>query len=252
MAKHRIEHIEWREVVWQRPFSEENVIEMLTHLATLENRGAVIWEARSSKGYVKHIIGAESRNMNKIAEAIKIHGDISIYPLPAHTRQPMRTARRLSISKPSLALNTNVMLSTIRAGLAALAHVRGDDSAVLQIVLRGSYAPTMVPKTFPDPHASWLQTIFGSTEQITNEARKSVREKSEQHCFQAVIRLGASGEYARANINGVLSALRTLESAGVRIYTDGEKAQNINNAHVPWHFPLQCQQLKSYCHLPVI
>lgn len=41
MAKHRIEHIEWREVVWQRPFSEENVIEMLTHLATLENRGAV-------------------------------------------------------------------------------------------------------------------------------------------------------------------------------------------------------------------
>lgn len=37
MTKHRIERIEWREVVWQRPFSEDNVIEMLTHLATLEN-----------------------------------------------------------------------------------------------------------------------------------------------------------------------------------------------------------------------
>lgn len=253
MAKHRIENIEWREVVWQRPFNEDNVIEMLAHLATLENRGAVAWEARSSKGYVKHIIGAERRNMNKIADAIKIHGDIAIYPLPAHARQLVRTARRLSISKPSLALNTNVMLSTIRAGLAALANVRGNDCAVLQIVLGGSYAPTMIPKTFPDPHASWLQTIFGSTEQITNEARKSIREKSEQHCFQAVIRLGASGEYARANINGVLSALRILESAGVRVNTESEKTQNINTAHVPWHFPLRLsvKEVASFLMLPI-
>lgn len=253
MTKHRIERIEWREVVWQRPFSEDNVIEMLTHLATLENRGAIVWESRSRKGYVKHIIGAESRNMNKIAEAIKIHGDIAIYTLPAQTRQLVRTARKLVISKPSLALNTGVMLSTIRAGLAALANVRGDDCAVLQIVLGGSYAPTMVPKSFPDPHASWLQAIFGSTEQITNEARKSVREKSEQHCFQALIRIGASGEYARASINGVLSALRTLESAGVRIYTDSEKAQNINIAHVPWHFPmrLSVKEAASFLMLPI-
>ena len=89
MVKHSIQNIEWREVVWQRPFNEDNVYEMLTHLATLENRGAIIWESRSHKGYVKHIIGAESKNMNKIVGAIKIHGDIAIYPLPAQTRIPM-------------------------------------------------------------------------------------------------------------------------------------------------------------------
>ena len=253
MAKHSIDNIEWREVAWQRPFNEDNVYEMLTHLATIEGRGPIIWESRSHKGYVKNIIGADRKYMNKIAEAIKIHGDIAIYPLPAHTRVPMRVARKVSITKPSLALNTNVMTSTVRAGLAALANVRGEDSAVLQIVLGGSYAPTIVPKTFPDPHASWLQTIFGSTEQITNEARKSIKEKSEQHCFQALIRIGSSGEYARGNINGVLSALRTLESAGVRIYTDSEKNQNLNMAHVPWHFPLRLsvKEVASFLMLPV-
>lgn len=50
--KHKIEHIQWQEVVWQRPYKLETVWETLTHLAALTPRGAVVWEARGCDGHI--------------------------------------------------------------------------------------------------------------------------------------------------------------------------------------------------------
>ena len=49
MSKHKIEHICWLEVNWQRPFNLDAVWEALTHLSTLSPRGAVIWEVRGDR-----------------------------------------------------------------------------------------------------------------------------------------------------------------------------------------------------------
>ena len=54
MAKRSFENLEWREVVWQRPFEQEQVHELFAHLAVLTPRGPVIWTSRSHGGHVQH------------------------------------------------------------------------------------------------------------------------------------------------------------------------------------------------------
>ena len=78
MARHNIDNLSWREVVWQRPYEQDKVHELLAHLAVLTPRGAVIFESRSHGGFVKHYIGADSTYISKIENTIKIHGDIRI------------------------------------------------------------------------------------------------------------------------------------------------------------------------------
>ena len=74
MARHNIDNLSWREVVWQRPYEQDKVHELLAHLAVLTPRGAVIFESRSHGGFVKHYIGADSTYISKIENTIKIHG----------------------------------------------------------------------------------------------------------------------------------------------------------------------------------
>ena len=252
MMKRMIENMRWREVVWQRPFDVEAVWKMLAHLAALSPRGAVVWEARGAGGHVRYLIGTEHTYSSKIEECMKAHGNMQFYYLPDNARRPVSTARRLKITHPVLSLNTAITKSAIRAGLAAMATVRGDEETVLQIILGGSYAPSSVPSNMPDPSTSWLHAVLGNVNPAAQESRSSAKEKAGQHGFQAVIRLGVTGAGTINRIAGIHGALKTLESAGVRIHAYEESPVKINFAHIPWHFPLRLsvKELTSFMLLP--
>ena len=214
--------------------------EVLSHLAALSPpRGAVIWEVRSQNGKVSYLIGAATRYIRNIEEAIRAHGDIQFHEVDAEKRAAVTTARQLKISHPTLSLKTDITEAVIRAGLAALAENKDGTEMVIQIVLGRAYAPSPVPTNLADPNATWLQILLGDVQKASAESRKSVREKAEQHTFQAVIRIGITGENANNRLQSIISAFRVLESAGVRIYTEEIKPHDLNSAHVPWHFPLQ-------------
>jgi energy-coupling factor transporter ATP-binding protein EcfA2 len=250
--KRHIENICWQEVVWQRPFKPEAVWDVLSQLAASAGRSALIWEARGRSGHIRYLLGMESVRLRSIKEIFRAHGDIQLYDVPASTRQAAIAAKQLKISHPVLSLNTDMAMAVTRAGLAAMAAAGGDEETVLQIVLGGSYAPTATPVHMPDPHASWLQVILGSVGQASPESRSSAKEKAGQHRFQAAIRLGVSGKGRAGRIYGILSALKTLESAGVRISAESENEANLNTAHVPWHFPLRLsvKELANFLLLP--
>lgn len=74
LTKHQIEDLVFKEIVWVRPYKTETVWEVLSHLAALSPRGAVIWEVRSQNGKVSYLIGAAARYIKNIEEAIKAHG----------------------------------------------------------------------------------------------------------------------------------------------------------------------------------
>lgn len=59
-----------------------------------------------------------------------------------------------------------------------------------------------------------------------------------------MICIGVSDERAAPRLRNLLSAFKILESAGVRIYDEAENPDHFNNAHVPWHFPLQRLSVK--------
>ena len=251
--KRKMKDICWKEVVWHRPFEIEAVWELLSHLATITPRGAVIWEVRGHGGHVNYYLGADQRYISAIEAAIKVHGNIHFYDLPEHIRKPVTTAKQLKITHPVLSIKTDISMSVIRAGLAAVAATRGDEETVLQIVFGGAYSPSSVPTHMPEPSASWLQVILGNVRQASPDSQSSAKEKAKQHGFQATIRLGVSGDSEVGRINSIHSALKILETAGVRIHAHTEKTQFINQAHVPWHFPLKLsvRELANFLLLPV-
>lgn len=250
--KHQIEDLVWRELVWARPYKTETVWEMLSHLAALSPRGAVVWEIRSRNGSVSYILGAAARYMKNIEEAIKAHGDIQFHEVGAEKRGSVTIARQLKISHPTLSLKTDITEAVIRAGLAALTEDKNDTEIVIQIVLGRAYAPSPVPTNLADPNATWLQILLGDVQKVSAESRKTVREKSEQHTFQATIRIGATGENISFRLRSIISAFKVLEAAGVRIREETVRPADLNTAHVPWHFPLQLsvKELANFLLLP--
>ena len=252
MRKHQIENICWKEVVWHRPYKLEAVWEVLTHLAAITPRGSVIWEIRSSNGKVSYLLGADYKYIKSIEEAIKAHGDIQCHDIAIDSRKPISDARQFKITHPALSLKTDITESVIRAGLAAITENKTDAETVVQIVLGRAYAPSPVPSNLGDPHASWLQIILGDVQKASAESRKTVKEKAEQQIFQAVVRIGVAGENAIFRLRSILSAFRTLESVGVRIREEAAKPNDLNTAHVPWHFPLSLsvKELANFLLLP--
>lgn len=254
MGKHQVEYknICWLEASWRRPFTVEDVFEALTHLSALSPRGAVIWEVRGKDGRVTHLLGADRRYIGKIAQAFRAHGDIQFREVYGSSRTTVRMARELKITKPVLSLNTNLAQSVIRAGLAAMTEDKRGTETVLQVVLGRGFAPSPVPADLSDPHATWLEVIFGSVSKATSEARKTVREKAEQHGFEATVRIGVSDERAASRLRALISALKVLETAGVRIHDEAENPEKLNSAHVPWHFPLRLsvKELANFLLLP--
>lgn len=244
MRKHQIENLIWREMVWQRPFRLETVWEVLTHLSAMTPRGAVIWECRGSSGNAAHLLGASRTHIGKIEQAFRAHGDVQFHDIPYNVRTPIKVSRQIKISHPVLSLNTDVTASVVRAGLAALTEDKRGVETVLQVVLGRGFAPSPTPADLPDPNASWLNVLFGSVSKASTEDRKTARQKADQHGFQVAIRIGVSDERATARLRSLLSALKILESAGVRIYDEVEDAHHLNNAHIPWHFPLQRLSVK--------
>lgn len=252
LTKHQIEQICWKQVIWARPYKTENVWELLSHLAALSPRGAVIWEIRSKNGQVHYLLGADKRYIADIEKAAKAHGSIEFHDAEETARIPINTARQLKISHPSLSLKTDMAQAVIRAGLAALAENRDESETVVQVILGRAYAPSPVPAGLADPHATWLQVLLGDVQKASAETRKAVRDKAEQHTFQAAIRIGVSGDGAAAHIRNIISAFKILETAGVRIHEESIKTAGLNNTHIPYRFPLRlsAKELANFLLLP--
>ena len=183
MTRHQIETICWKEFVWRRSFKLEQVHEMLAHLATISSRGAVIWEIRARDGFIRHLLGADPSSIRKIAEALRVHGEIEFYPLTEHNRKAVETVRQIKVSHPSLSLRTDITESTIRAGLAAMAATARGEEAVLQIILGAAYPPSTIPKNIPDPSAGWLQAVLGNVTQASTETENPSRRKRSNTAF---------------------------------------------------------------------
>ena len=233
----QIENPIFQELIWHRPFSVETVMEVLTQLAVSNRHSPMIFEARSVRGKMHYLIGAKQEESGKVMTAFKAHGKVSFHPVPCAARTPVNTACKLRITHPTLSLSTDTTLSTIRAGLAAM--VGSPAEMVLQIVLGGSSAPTSVPKDLPDPTA-------------TTETRNNVKEKAGQHNFCCTVRIGSVGQDS-AKLRSVITALKLLESVGVRIFTDPEHPDKLNLFHIPWHYPLKLsiKELVSFLLLPI-
>jgi len=255
MLERHFEQLIWREVTWQRPFTLETVQEMLVHLAGLSTRGAIVWEIRGNCERIRYLLGVEKCHGSKIRQAILPHGKIQFHE-PTTERTPVTNASILKVSKPTLALQSDNALSVVRAALAAINQAKPGEELVLQIVLGPAFAPSPTPPNLPDPHASWLNTALGNVSPASPESRAAIRDKIAHHGFGCVARLGVAATTPAAvsiRLNSLLAALRILESAGVRFTISPDKPAKLNEAHIPWSFPLRLsvKELANFLLLPI-
>ncbi|MGO5095417.1 type IV secretory system conjugative DNA transfer family protein [Agathobaculum sp. LCP25S3_E8] len=237
----------WREVSIQRPYEMETLFNILTHIAALTSRGPVVWEARCKAGRMRYLVGTPKWSVGRVQEVFKAHANVQF--TENVQREPVAEARKVKISKPVLSLNTEVSAAMIRATLAAMTGAKSDAECVVQIVLGAAFAPSTTPKNLPDPNATWLQAMLGSVHNASPEQRKAVREKAEQYTYDAVIRIGISGDHTTTRLHNIISALRTLESAGVHIHTDKEQPEHLDAASLPWRMPLRLSVKELACFL---
>ena len=237
----------WREVSLQRPYEMEQLWAVLTHIAALTSRGPLVWEARCRNGKMRYLLGTPKWSVNRVREAFTAH--VGAQFAEGVTRDPVSDARKLKISRPVLSLNTEVSAAMIRATLAAMTGAKSDTECVLQIVLGATHAPSTVPKRVADPTESWLATMLGSVHNASAEQRRVMREKAEQYSFEAMVRIGVSGEHTTTRLNNIISAMRTLEAAGVHIHAEKEPAEHPNRAALPWRMPLRLSVKETACFL---
>jgi hypothetical protein len=255
MLERKFEELIWREVIWQRPYKLETVQEMLVHLAGLSTRGAIAWEVRGNCERIRYLLGCEKCHGSKIRQAIEPHGKIQFHK-PVDDRAPVTNAAILKVSRPTLALQPDSTLSVIRAALAAINQAKTNEELALQIVLGPAYTPTPMPQNLQDPHATWLNFALGNVNPASPESRAAIKEKISLHGFGCMVRLGVSATMPAAvgaRMNGILAALRILESAGVRFTTAAEKPVKFSEAYIPWGFPLRLsvKELASFLLLPI-
>ena len=255
--KRNLGELVWVEVNWQRPYELETVLSILSLLASISPRGAIAWEIRGHKGKIRYFLGASVTYLKKIKAAFTTYGDVRFTDLEEleTDRVSVDFAKEIKVSKSMMSLKTDVTLSTIRAGMSAMLQTRRNETLVMQIIFGEAHAPAPVPHKLADPNATWMHKILGEVQQASQESRALVKEKLSCHRFSVVIRIGATGTPATApaNIYNLLSAMRTLESAGVRITADSIKPEKLDNAHIPWSFKLilSIKEIAGFLLLPV-
>lgn len=237
--------IVWREVFLQRPYEIETLHDILTHLASLTSRGPIIWEARSKNGVMRYLLGTHKGSVTRIQEVLKAHNSVQF--ANGVTREAVSDARKLKISKPVLSLNTEVCAAMIRASIAALTGAKREAECVVQIVLGAPHTPAPVSRNTYDPTATWLDVVLGNVHRASSDQHRVMRDKAEQYSFEAVVRIGISGDHTSTRMNNIISALRTLESAGVHIRAEAEKPEHLNQATLPWRMPLRLSVKETAC-----
>lgn len=235
----------FHEVFIQRPYEAEILHSILTNIATLSSRGAIVWEVRCKNGKVKYLLGTPKKSIGKVQEVFKAHSEVQF--VKSEHRDSVQDARRIRISKPVLSLNTDVSSAMIRAVLAAMLGARADTECVVQIIFGAAFAPKTVPKDMPDPNSTWLDAILGNIKTASQDCRRSAKDKADQYTFDTVIRIGMTGEHTMTRLNNIVSAMRTLESAGVHIHAEKESPDNLNNMALPWRMPLRLSVKEAAC-----
>ena len=144
-------------------------------------------------------------------------------------------------------MNTDVAAAMIRAALATMTGGKHEYETIVQIILGASYAPRSIQKNMLEPSETWLSAVLGKAEKASPETIRSARTKAEQYSFDATVRIGISGENSPTRLNNIISAMRTVESAGVHIRAEKESPEHVSGATLPWFSQLRLSVKELAC-----
>lgn len=262
------QHTVWHEVHLNRPYELETVHDILTGICALSRRGPIIWEIRATKGRLTYLLGTPSWSVGRIKAVFSTHASAQFVPVsdtnatpssevnPTETnatnvanpaRPPVVKARRLNISSPLLPIRVDNLSAMVRSTITSMVCGHQDESVVIQIILGAPHSPSTVPRHLPDPTATWYHTLLQPAHRATPDQHKAAREKASEPSVECVVRIGTDAKNSDIRLHNIISSLRILESAGVKITTAKEQPAKLNHAHLPWRMPLRLSVSELAC-----
>lgn len=242
--KHMPENLLFKEFSWSRPFSQDQVEQVIHHLFTLQPRNNIIFELRGFDHSVHYYLGTDKQDFSKIEAAFNSYGSQDFsdsFAFNAPERQAILWSRKLSTHRSKFPLRTDSIEAITQAILAILSQ-QDKEQLVIQLILGGSYAPIQVPKEISDPHTPLFKTIIGDIPKASTETRAMIQEKMRTHRVGCVVRFGSSAKSpvrAIKQFEALLSAFRKMEQPNLHLKLLNDKPEKFNLAAAPWQMPLQ-------------
>jgi hypothetical protein len=232
----------WQYVHWPVPFNSDDASRLLTRLATDLSRQPIIWEARTAEGKTVHLLGTAAHQVKAVTGMVETLVPGANTSPAGEVRAHAARSARLQVKGQQLHLAVGNPANAARTLLGALheAHFR-DESVVLQVILARGRSPRPVAPRPADPTQSWFGALTLGTRPASNDISGSIRDKASQPGFEAIVRVAAiaKSESRRfAIVQGMLAALRTLQSPGVQLGFVRDTGEAIDRAAVPFWAPL--------------
>lgn len=229
-----------------RPLDPGVVTRFLARLASDRAAPRVVLEVRADTHGVRHLLGARPTDIQTLRHLLGdlIPGSLLTSPnrgtqLP---RPAMTAVGRLRVGPVGLPLRTDTPEATTRALLSAFAtRLRSGEAMALQVVLGPRRSPRAVPAGAPDPDTTLVQVLTRGDQLASTETRTRLKERASQVGFAATLRLGAASpdpDRRRRFMVSLLSSLAMAQSPGVRIDLVHQPAAHLNEARLPWRWPL--------------
>jgi hypothetical protein len=240
--------LRWQTLHWRRPLDAEQALACLRQWAADERSPRLVLEVRGGPAGVRYLLGVPTGAGDTVSAPLGSLLGTAVSDVDSdEPRSPVMSAGRLSASTRHRALRVDEPELAVRALLAALHAVRpgGErEELVLQVVLGPRRVPLVVPTQSPSSLvAPWWQVAWrGDGGRIDSEKRSALRLKVSDHGFACTVRLGVRASSAarrRSLLLGLLAALRTTESPGVRLRLRAESPRALNDARAPWRWPLR-------------
>ncbi|MBX3100142.1 MAG: type IV secretory system conjugative DNA transfer family protein [Salinibacterium sp.] len=228
--------LRWHRVHWPTPLHPDYALALLYQLASETSRGRIVWETRGQDGQVSHHLAAPLEDAAATAGLVRSLVPGSELTRDASARIPVARVARLRIEPPQMRLAVDRQVSAIRAVLAALVRAnRPEEWVVVQVVL-GRAIPPRATGDMPDPTRSWFDQLATPARPASRDVARQVRDKRAEPGCEVAIRIGAkAASEARQGdlIRGVLAAMRTLQSPGLRIGLVRESVARLYEASPP-------------------
>ena len=227
----------WHQLRFALPLAQDAAVGLVERILADRSLGRVVLELRASGGQATWAVGSSAgeRLVSVVRELVpgcRVSRGVS---RPAVSQAVVVSAR--PVGTP---LAAERLSAVVRAVLAALAVTAKDEELVVQLQLGRRFSPQALGRVEPQ---GWLELLgLLPVPSLSGERGRRMRAQVGRHRAAASLRLGvraASPLRQRTLLQGLLGALRLLESPGVRLRARTEHPAKLDGVRRPWRTGLE-------------
>ena len=179
----------WRIAHWPRPLRWPTVLEAVHRLVADPTLGTLAFETRATPAELQFLIGADQGKIRAVGELL---GDLVpglCLTTLERARTPLDLAAGVSVSHPSLSLETGRVEALARAILASMSGLAEDEELALQVIVGSRLAPVTTTTEIPDARQPWWSLLTIGTRHLSGEALARTSARRRQHGALVSLRL---------------------------------------------------------------